>query len=116
MQSVNRLMLDNEHDLMELLQAPELMDQCVKNGLYEEALDLHDYIHSLCQGHPDIPILVGHSVAAFIMHATYCYRSMLFILVQYRKFYARYHQHNFIRVACGKLHSHSVFFLFECSV
>ena len=52
-------MLDNEHDLVELLQAPELMEQCVKNSLYEEALDLHDYIKSMCQRHPDIPILVS---------------------------------------------------------
>ena len=37
--------------LLDLLEIPHLMDTCVRNGLYEEALDLSDYVTTLVKRH-----------------------------------------------------------------
>lgn len=43
--------------LLELLDAPQLMDTCVRNGIYDEALDLHAFIMRVALLHPDLPIV-----------------------------------------------------------
>jgi hypothetical protein len=43
--------------LLELLDAPQLMDTCVRNGIYDEALDLHAFISRVALLHPELPIL-----------------------------------------------------------
>lgn len=43
--------------LLELLDAPQLMDTCVRNGIYDEALDLHAFIMRVSLLHPDMPIV-----------------------------------------------------------
>jgi hypothetical protein len=56
-QHLNRVMLDKEQELLELLEIPNLMDTCARNGLFEEALDLEAFAASLADRSPDIPIL-----------------------------------------------------------
>jgi len=43
--------------LLELLDAPQLMDTCVRNGIYDEALDLHAFIMRVSLLHPDMAIV-----------------------------------------------------------
>jgi hypothetical protein len=43
--------------LLELLDAPQLMDTCVRNGIYDEALDLHAFIMRVALLHPNLPIV-----------------------------------------------------------
>jgi hypothetical protein len=43
--------------LLELLDAPQLMDTCVRNGIYDEALDLHAFIMRVALLHPDLPVV-----------------------------------------------------------
>ncbi len=43
--------------LLELLEAPQLMDTCVRNGIYDEALDLQAFIGRLGMLHPELPIV-----------------------------------------------------------
>jgi hypothetical protein len=43
--------------LLELLEAPQLMDTCVRNGIYDEALDLAAFIGRLGLLHPDLPVV-----------------------------------------------------------
>ncbi len=37
--------------LLDLLEIPHLLDTCVRNGLFEEALDLSDYVSTLVRRH-----------------------------------------------------------------
>ncbi len=40
---------------MELLEVPQLMDTCVRNGVYDEALDLQAFVSRVGLLHPDVP-------------------------------------------------------------
>ena len=44
-------------DILELLEVPQLMETCVRNASYDEALDMHSYIARLKTMHPDVRIL-----------------------------------------------------------
>eukprot|EP00455_Lapot_gusevi_P008371 TRINITY_DN1363_c0_g1_i3.p1 TRINITY_DN1363_c0_g1~~TRINITY_DN1363_c0_g1_i3.p1 ORF type:complete len:742 (-),score=165.93 TRINITY_DN1363_c0_g1_i3:59-2284(-) len=54
---LNRRIIDNQMQLVELLELPQVMDTCVRNNLYEEALNLLAYTRTLQQRHAHIPIL-----------------------------------------------------------
>lgn len=41
--------------LLELLEVPQLMDTCVRNGIHDEALDLQAFVFRLGLLHPDVP-------------------------------------------------------------
>lgn len=56
-QRLNRIISEHETDLVELLELPSLMETCVRNGLYEEALDVEAYAASLAARCPDVSIL-----------------------------------------------------------
>lgn len=43
--------------LSELLDAPSLMDTCVRSGAFDEALDLQAFVARLALLHPDVPLV-----------------------------------------------------------
>ena len=47
----------NQSALMELLEVPQLMDTCVRNGVYDEALDLQAFVSRVGLLHPDVPVV-----------------------------------------------------------
>ena len=56
-QQLNRLMIDNQVALLELLEIPQLMDTCVRSALFDEALDLYHYATALVRRHPTIGVI-----------------------------------------------------------
>jgi hypothetical protein len=42
---------------VQLLEIPQLMDTCVRNGNYEEALQLEAYVQKLTKLYPNIRVL-----------------------------------------------------------
>ena len=56
-QHLNRLMIDNQVALLELIEIPQLMDTCVRSALFDEALDLYHYATSLVRRHPSIGVI-----------------------------------------------------------
>ena len=56
-QHLNRLLIDNQVALLELLEIPQLMDTCVRSALFDEALDLYHYTTALVRRHPSISII-----------------------------------------------------------
>lgn len=65
-QQLNRLMIDNQVALLELLEIPQLMDTCVRSALFDEALDLYHYATALVRRHPNIGIIaeIVHEMTA----------------------------------------------------
>lgn len=53
---LNTLTLTRNAQLLEILELPQLMDSFIKDGLYEDALELAAYVRRLYDKHPDIPI------------------------------------------------------------
>lgn len=53
---LNSLTLTRSAQLLEILELPQLMDSFIKDGLYEDALELATYVRRLYVKHPDIPI------------------------------------------------------------
>ncbi|GLC34513.1 hypothetical protein PLESTB_001253200 [Pleodorina starrii] len=69
--SHNKQLANSQSTLMELLEVPQLMDTCVRNGVYDEALDLQSFVSRVGLLHPDVPVVkllmkqvaeVGHSM------------------------------------------------------
>eukprot|EP00878_Enallax_costatus_P022940 GHUV01024379.1.p1 GENE.GHUV01024379.1~~GHUV01024379.1.p1 ORF type:complete len:532 (+),score=134.01 GHUV01024379.1:237-1832(+) len=55
--TANKQLLGQQSTLLELLDAPQLMDTCVRNGIFDEALDLHAFIMRVGLLHPDLPVV-----------------------------------------------------------
>jgi len=53
----NRLMLTHHKELVELLEVPQLMDTLVRNGFYEQALELQSFALNLGRLHQKLPIV-----------------------------------------------------------
>eukprot|EP00195_Chlamydomonas_chlamydogama_P007836 CAMPEP_0202892148 /NCGR_PEP_ID=MMETSP1392-20130828/1949_1 /ASSEMBLY_ACC=CAM_ASM_000868 /TAXON_ID=225041 /ORGANISM="Chlamydomonas chlamydogama, Strain SAG 11-48b" /LENGTH=607 /DNA_ID=CAMNT_0049576031 /DNA_START=154 /DNA_END=1977 /DNA_ORIENTATION=+ len=53
----NKQLASGQAALLELLEVPQLMDTCVRNGIYDEALDLQAFISRLGLLHPDVPVV-----------------------------------------------------------
>jgi hypothetical protein len=54
---LNSLALSRHTQLLEVLEIPQVMETCVRNGYYEEALDLNGHVRRMGKKHGDIPII-----------------------------------------------------------
>uniref|UniRef100_A0ABM5ETP2 Conserved oligomeric Golgi complex subunit 8 n=1 Tax=Pogona vitticeps TaxID=103695 RepID=A0ABM5ETP2_9SAUR len=56
---MNNLTLNRHTEILEILEIPQLMDTCVRNSYYEEALELVAYVRRLEKKHATIPVIQG---------------------------------------------------------
>lgn len=54
---LNSLTLKRNAQLLEILELPQLMDTCIKEGRYEEALELAAYVQRMGVKHGGIPVI-----------------------------------------------------------
>lgn len=85
---LNSLTLRRNAQLLEILELPQLMDTCIYQGKYEEALELAAHVQRMGTKHGDIPVInvscsfgfvfqfsivkIFSKVAFFICHVEYC--------------------------------------------
>ena len=62
---LNTLSLSRHTQLLEVLEIPQVMETCVRNGYYEEALDLSAHVRRMDKKHGSIPIIKVISVLKF---------------------------------------------------
>ncbi|XP_066440178.1 conserved oligomeric Golgi complex subunit 8 [Eleutherodactylus coqui] len=56
---MNTLTLNRHTEILEILEIPQLMDTCVRNGYYEEALELAAYVKRLEKKFSSLPVIQG---------------------------------------------------------
>lgn len=61
-------MLGLQTAVTELLESPQLMDTCVRNGIYDEALDLQSFVSRLGLLHPELPVVQLLMEQVVILH------------------------------------------------
>ncbi|CAH9099906.1 unnamed protein product [Cuscuta europaea] len=72
---MNQTLLANHSTLLDLLEIPQLMDTCVRNGNYDEALDLETFVGKLSTMHPKLPVI--QTLAAEVRQTTQSLLSQL---------------------------------------
>ncbi|XP_034890904.1 conserved oligomeric Golgi complex subunit 8 [Populus alba] len=72
---MNQTLLANHSTLLDLLEIPQLMDTCVRNGNYDEALDLETFVCKLSTMHPKLPVI--QALAAEVRQTTQSLLSQL---------------------------------------
>ncbi|KAF2304325.1 hypothetical protein GH714_029968 [Hevea brasiliensis] len=72
---MNQKLLANHSTLLDLLEIPQLMDTCVRNGNYDEALDLEAFVCKLSTMHPNLPVI--QALAAEVRQTTQSLLSQL---------------------------------------
>ncbi|XP_030552537.1 conserved oligomeric Golgi complex subunit 8 [Rhodamnia argentea] len=74
---MNQTLLANHSTLLDLLEIPQLMDTCVRNGNYDEALDLEAFVCKLSTMHPKLPVV--QSLATEVKQTTQSLLSQLLL-------------------------------------
>ncbi|KAJ1695225.1 hypothetical protein LUZ63_011923 [Rhynchospora breviuscula] len=54
---LNQTLLANHSTILDLLEIPQLMDTCIRNGNYDEALNLEAFVNKLSKMHSELPII-----------------------------------------------------------
>ncbi|XP_050364255.1 conserved oligomeric Golgi complex subunit 8 [Argentina anserina] len=72
---MNQILFANHSTLLDLLEIPQLMDTCVRNGNYDEALDLETFVCKLSTMHPKLPVI--QALAAEVRQTTQSLLSQL---------------------------------------
>ncbi|KAK3020189.1 hypothetical protein RJ639_047133 [Escallonia herrerae] len=72
---MNQTLLANHSTLLDLLEIPQLMDTCVRNGNYDEALDLEAFVCKLSTMHSKLPVI--QALAAEVRQTTQSLLSQL---------------------------------------
>ncbi|XP_054856195.1 conserved oligomeric Golgi complex subunit 8 isoform X1 [Eublepharis macularius] len=72
---MNSLTLNRHTEILEVLEIPQLMDTCVRNGYHEEALALVAYVRRLEKKHASIPVI--QSIVAEVCQSTQLMLSQL---------------------------------------
>ncbi|KAI7749369.1 hypothetical protein M8C21_000719 [Ambrosia artemisiifolia] len=72
---MNQTLLANHSTLLDLLEIPQLMDTCVRNGNYDEALDLEAFVSKLSTMHPKLQVI--QALAAEVRQTTQSLLSQL---------------------------------------
>ena len=64
----NSALLEQHTSVLEVLEQPQLMDTCVRNGLFDEALELESAARARALLHADVPIIrrVSDEVSAHV--------------------------------------------------
>ena len=68
---LNTLSLSRHTQLLEVLEIPQVMETCVRNGYYEEALDLSAHVHRMDKKHGSIPIIKVSSVLKCLAYSNW---------------------------------------------
>ena len=61
----NNAILSNCSKILQILEIPQVMNTCIQNELYEEALTLPSFVKRLASKHGDIPLINVSSISLY---------------------------------------------------